>query len=726
LPSINITDQLTLNITAELAPFASWLKYAGELPGIILSGGDLSQLPLLRLSDPAVHSLQPALSFQKPVGLGAGGAQLIIGAEAGGSFQVIPRTLSQTALFPEDEYGEAIEIPAGTCYVALGFEATVNAGVTQTSGSLTFGLDAASGLRIDSYRPSSAGPDAITIAEALRRSIAEFVIPADAGDLKALPSGVIVAVTGRGSLKFSGAANLLAIANPLATLAAPSPLPSLAVTAAGSVSVGGSWEISTEYQVRAQKLDTGHVRLGWYRKRDSEFTVTATASAGISAGTGQTDLFHSVIAAISSSANADLEELQNAGLSTSQLAAIENVVESAVGRNLELAASAEFGSLNENEAAFLYDVDPAALDGSGEEALRIALAGDLGLLSGSGMPPAGITEVRSILSQIRASQVALKVNLLGIFNFASVSKLALNGAVTFAPSTGELVIADEATASRIQTLALNFGADEEKLRHVMAESFLITAAYRGSRSVVSPPELSSAHVYFRLDINSGRDDMRRAAAVASALGLGEPPIPDGIASFGRTCVSAEARYDDAAARALFLTPDGAPRDPGEYEAAGRQAIALLVLPDGGDAFRLGPATDDHLWSQMIDNGPANFNLLLPQVQADGVRPDYLAIRWWADTMHGTAEILAQMNQLAGPSGIPPGDPRFEKLRGQLASHLRDVAAKAHEQFGAPWGLVAMFLASGGKARAEMRIISSRFVFDGGALKDADVQSQAVG
>jgi hypothetical protein len=720
LPSINITDQIALNIIAELSPFSSWLKYAGELPGIILTGSDLSQLPLLRLSDPAVHSLQPALSFQKPFGLGKSGTQLIIGAEAGGSLQVIPRTLSQTALFPEDDYGEAIEIPEGMCYLALGFGGTVNAGVQKASGALTFGFDASSVLRIDSYRPFSAGSDALTIAEAVRRSVGEFVIPADAGDLKALPAGVIVAVTGRGSLKFSSSANLLAIANPLATLAAPSPVPSLAVTATGSVSVGASWEISTEYQVRAQKLETGHVRLGWYRKRDSDFTVTADASAGILAGTGQTDLFHSVIAAISSSAKVDLQELQNAGLSTAQLAAIEDVVKSAVNRNLELSVSAEFGSLNESEAAFLYEVDPGALDATGEDALRTALAGDLGPLSGSGEPPAGVTEVRSILSKTRASHIALKVNLLGIFNFASVSRLALNGTVTFAPSTGELVIADEATASRIQTLALNFGADEEKLRHVMAESFLITAAYRGSRSVVSPPELSSAHVYLRLDNSAGRGDLRRAAAISPALGLKEASIPAGISSFGRTCVSAEARYNDAAARALFLTADGAPRDHRDYETAGRRAIALLVLPDGSDAFRLRPATDDQLWSQMVDKGPSNFNQLLPQAEADGVRPDYLAIRWWADSMRSTAEILAQMDLVTGQSGIAPADPHFEKLRAQLASHLRDVAAKAHEQFGAPWGLVAMFLVSAEKARAEMRITSPRFVFSG------ETPSQAAG
>jgi hypothetical protein len=61
------------------------------------------------------------------------------------------------------------------------------------------------------------------------------------------------------------------------------------------------------------------------------------------------------------------------------------------------------------------------------------------------------------------------------------------------PSTGELVIADQATASLIRTSAVNFGVVENKLREVMAERLLITAAYRGSRTVVSPPQLFSSH-----------------------------------------------------------------------------------------------------------------------------------------------------------------------------------------------------------------------------------------
>jgi hypothetical protein len=481
-------------------------------------------------------------------------------------------------------------------------------------------------------------------------------------------------------------------------------VPALAIVQSGSVKVGASWAVSTDYQVRVQKTDSRHVQLGWYRKHNSDFSVTASASAGIAAGTRDTDLFSTIIGAISSDAQADVDALGKAGVSAGQAVSIQNAIQTAASRKLELAVSAEFSSLASDEAAFLYDVDLGALGGEGREAVNAALAGDLSGLADPARLPAGITELRSILTRARASRFAWKVNLLGIFNVGSISQLALSGTVTFTPSTGELVIADKATASRIQTTAVNFGADEEKLRHVMAESFLITAAYRGSQSVVSAPELSSSHVFFRLDNSAGPQDMRRFAAIASALGLAAPPVPDGIADFGRSSVRAETHYDDASTRALFLAADGSPRPRGEYEAAGRRAVALLVLPDGDDAFRLRPVTDDHLWNQMKDLGPANFGQLLPQTQADGVRPDYLAIQWWAESMRGAAEILTQMSRSA------PADPNFQKLRHDLASHLRDVAAKAHEQFGTPWGQVAMFLVGGMTAKPAVDIVAQHLVY----------------
>ena len=227
-----------------------------------------------------------------------------------------------------------------------------------------------------------------------------------------------------------------------------------------------------------------------------------------------------------------------------------------------------------------------------------------------------------------------------------------------------------ATASRIQSTTVNFGADEEKLRSVMAESFLITAAYRGSKSVLSPPQLSSSHQFFKLDNSTNRDELLRYAAIAAALSLSPATPPPGVADFGRTSVFAEAHYDDELSRALFLQSDGSPRPHADYEAAGRRAIAMLVMPDGDDAYRRRPALDDALWAQMKDLGPANFHQLFPQeLQANVIGSDYVTIQWWADSMRSTGDILARMRQArqSGGSGI-----REVAARSRRASARRSV------------------------------------------------------
>ena len=685
MATINITDELGATIDAKLAPASAWVKYAQSLGGMLLHGATVPQVQILKLNNPAVSSLSPGLTFQKPIALGED-TQLTIGVDAGASFRVLGQA------FPRDDYGEDLGLPAGTCYVSLGFHANVNAGAQQ----LGFGITAGTGMGVESCRPFPAGDDGPTVLDALKISIGEFVIPASAEDLEALPAGTVVTVSGSGRLKFSGTANLLALTNPLATATLPSPLPALSVNQAASVTVGASWKISTEYQVRTHKVAAGRARLAWYRRRESDFEVSASASAGITAGTDTTDLFPMLIRAISPDAKADL-----AGMPADQAAECQAAIADAVNRNLQVALEAELGSRRSDEAMFLYELDFAALDAPAKAAVAAALAGDLTGLASA----AGVTEVRSIHTKLNESRFTFKVNLLGIFNYGSVSKLALESKVTFTPSTGDLVIVDRASATRIQSAASNFGPDEEKLRELMAESFLITAAYRGSKVVTAPPELTSSHMFFRLYSDASPRDIRDGAAIAAALRLRGPEIPAGIDDFERTCVLAETRYDDALSHALFLRPDGTPRTHDEYETAGRKAVQLLVLPDGDDRFRLAPATDDALWDRMKDIGPANFEQLFAQLPAAVIRADYLAIQWWADTMCRTGAVLARI-------GAEP------QLRDQLAKDLRDVAGKAHEQFGKPWGLVAMFLAGGGAAPADVRITGKRISFAAGAALTA--------
>jgi hypothetical protein len=76
--------------------------------------------------------------------------------------------------------------------------------------------------------------------------------------------------------------------------------------------------------------------------------------------------------------------------------------------------------------------------------------------------------------------------------------------------------------------------------------------------------------------------------------------------------------------------------------------------------------------------------------------DYTAIQWWAESMRGTAEILARMDTSTAD-------------RQDLANRLREVASKARVEFGAPWGLVAMFLVSA-RGETSLHITGPRFVY----------------
>ena len=144
--------------------------------------------------------------------------------------------------------------------------------------------------------------------------------------------------------------------------------------------------------------------------------------------------------------------------------------------------------------------------------------------------------------------MSLDVNLLGIYNFTSVVALVRSGTVLSEPVTGALVVTDRVTADRVRSAQVNYGADTSKLRHVLAESFLITAVYRGAEQAVGTPSLASSNSFFVLRDKTSRSEMLRSVRIGTALGLwsGLPPeLPADGGEFGRTTVHARTDYDDA-------------------------------------------------------------------------------------------------------------------------------------------------------------------------------------
>jgi hypothetical protein len=590
----------------------------------------------------------------------------------------------------------------------------VGVSAASAGGLPQFGVSPGATVDIRNYQsfPLKQG---ITLLDAVEETVGDFIIPANSDDLASLPDGCVATVTGTGSLKISGMANLLAVTNPLASAELPAPLPALSVTAGGVVEVGASLELRCTFQICAQKVAPGRVQLGWYRQRTSDFAVNATVSEGLSAGFGTTDLFSTMIGIISSDASADLDELQKAGLPPARIQAIQDAVKAAVNRKLELALSTEIGANDSSSAMFLYDIEISDLTPDSRQALDQALRGDLGELHARSLP--GITPVQSVWEKARSNRIRLEVNLLGILNIGMISTLTSTGAVLVEPATGALVIADKMTAERIRSTALNFGADTQKLRHVMAESFLVTATYQGLQGRVGGPALTCSHHFFDLQNNTSRDKMIRELRVGAALGLfsaQDVAPPPGIDDFGRTMIHASTEYDSGLAESLFLDPSGAPIPQESYEDVGRTAIQLLVSESDVDAIRREPAIDDGLWSRMKAEGQPGFATLFPNALAPllgAITADYTAIVWWAAAMAGVAQRLSAIRKWFGQHTATEQDnPEFQSMRQDLAAHLKQVASTTSEQFGEPWGLIAMDEASGRRAGAAILITGPKAVY----------------
>jgi hypothetical protein len=63
------------------------------------------------------------------------------------------------------------------------------------------------------------------------------------------------------------------------------------------------------------------------------------------------------------------------------------------------------------------------------------------------------------------------------------------------------------------------------------------------------------------------------------------------------------------------------------------------------------------------------------------------------------------------AGASLDDPAFEKLRQDLANHLRGVAATTKDEFGQPWGLIAMSQLVNRTAGAKILVTGPKLVID---------------
>ncbi len=712
MPTIQLTDKLGLDLKVTPDPAAAISKYLKAPTFDFAPVVQLADIGHLGLDQAPLKQFSTGLVFPHSSDWGSGQTEFSIAAGVNGEITV--HQAGSTVL--AEHYRAPIEAQPGEAYLGFGLKATLSPAISSQLNNLSFGIQPGTEIAFRNWQRFATQPTAPTLVEAIATAVRNFSIPGDIEDLIGMQVGAVATVEGKGDLQFSAEADLSQSTSLFAGPAALKDIAPVKVKAGGSLSTAASFRVTGEYQVRVRKIDGNTVELGYFKKAEADFEISASASYGVSVTLGKTDIIPTLLRLVSSDPAADEKALAAAGLSDDRVADIQNAVKAGVDRALAAAVNYEFNALDAAQAAFLYEIRLDQLTAEGREAVHCGLDGDLARLAK--LAGGGITTVRSILDNIQNRTHTFKVNLIGVFNYASISELLRDGEVLFDPAQGGLVITDRATANRIRAAMVNFAADPDKLRGVLSEHFLITAAYRAIQ-VGDGPELSSTHTYFEYHRKTNRQTMKDNLDALQAVGMirasEKLALLGPVDEFGNCSLALNAEYDNEICTRLFLDADENPRPMAEFEKVGRQALASLIDSSDADGYRLRPLTDDHLWTAMRGAGsaPAIRGVLPPDLSGDEVKwnvvvSDYVLIVWWADTMSSTAKALNKVRAYqAQHPALDPQNNEFIKLRKQLADHLADVARKTKEQFSDPWGLVAMDLAGGRRADLTARLCSPK-------------------
>ena len=395
-------------------------------------------------------------------------------------------------------------------------------------------------------------------------------------------------------------------------------------------------------------------------------------------------------------------------------------------------------NLRTNEAAWLFEIQVEA-GPHVQAAITSALRGDFMALTGDPKTlPAGITQLQNFLTLTEVSRQSLRVNLMGIVNFLSVTKISLVSTIERDGAGGVTLMVDTSGASLLQTLLLNVcGGDSKRLRRLLSETFFVEAAYRVANLEVLPPQFKARHTYLEIQNSTSRTEMKNNLDVPIVLGLidrAEQRRRLGSRDeFGRTTFYSELRYTHEALRRAFLDESDEAQAVDHYETLGRSVLNALLAGDDSQELRLRYArlsmAGDKLWKEMKRTGNvANFGPLFgfrkdtqdPRVHAAGA--DFLAISGWAKAMNAAGSAIAEVEQIiAGSAG--PEEARLTVARERLKQRLSDVVRRTDEHFGDPLGMMMVYLASGESA-AKTVVISGNEIERLELISDGEVRRAA--
>lgn len=713
MPSITISDEQGRTLVTSDVPAAGLGRY---LKGAAALRGGASVVQALARpvgGQQATRQLELTLDADVPIGKAreltlTGGARASLGVHTAGR-PVVDGSGLQAPLV----------VPPGTAYVSFAVEALLKAGAAGGRGSLGFGFQAGSALRYATFHPVDlVGTDA-TLGQALQGLLGSAVYPADAADLDQLPVGAVVSLVGTGELGFSATATFNSATTMLATPGVPL-VGEVAVVAGASLTVGGAWAMQGALELRISKPSASVVRIAYHRRQGRALEVTARAQAGVAVERKGHDLLATLLRGISPDPEADLIALVDGGLDDAAIASIAEAVAASIDRSLTLAAQVAITSGRDDEALVDVEVDLTRLDAAARRVVDDLLHGRIGGLAAAADEGGPFRVLTHAARHVTRQRATWRINLLGILNAGGLREFLHDGHVVYDPVSGALTAADAISARRIRSRSHPLQSDEGKLRQVLFESLLVTAAYQAGHVLGSRVALSAEQVYLVQRSSTSLADVEEYYRLLLAIGLCDEAERDAQLTRalepGASTFTVQNRFDAAACDAMFLDADGRPWPESHYERIARLAL-LTFLPDSDPtrAFRRDALASEAAWARVRSAGAALSTVLPDRIARNHarlalVRGDVAIVLWWSTAMAAAArELVAMRTFLAGRDAAAlAGNAEFRKRRERFSQRLAGVVANTEAHLGLPWDIVALDAAAARRGALEAVLVSSRF------------------
>ncbi len=453
-----------------------------------------------------------------------------------------------------------------------------------------------------------------------------YLIPVSVDDLKRMQANDLCTVTGQGSLKVSGGFRVATPVNPLASVQLPLGAGTVDVKSGAMAGVTAAFTLSGSYQIRVRRLAGGAVELSYLRAKGTRLEADFNASVSATASFNGADMLGPLMTAISKNAP---DSKMLAGLKPDEVKMFNAAIQEGVAHSIQASIDVVVSEATDDEAAFQYELDLDALDAASAALVNRALRGDLTGMNaleaqaaaGDRIAP-GIRLLDSLLVRARTTGTTLKVNLLGIVNLVSLSKLMSNCEILFEAASGDLTIKETAQSERISAITDQLH-QQETLRKALFDSVLVTTAYRAGKAT-SLPGLDCHCLHFVANRGTERADVGGYLNWFATLGLVQAAeratlLEQYTGDKSSTCVLRTA-FNDAACEQLFFNEAGQLRDPSYYLNFGREALRALLAPakDVAGQARYRMLDEDLRWNAAIEAGPTPaLRELVPMDPRDG-------------------------------------------------------------------------------------------------------------